>query len=224
MKKGIPCFDNSFVKVENETILNYEFVCGDEEIASSRRVFLGDVDPMTGEKITDREIFSEIRRIQYGQADCNRRADCAPWTKSEKEARNEMRREIAEAFEREHGYAPDAETLEWLLKEQWPKKHRVQMDAFINEEGNTFREYLMKLEDPSAAEDVWRVECSFDEFEKTLDEKECELFQLLLRKANGFCMCGGINDLAAKWGMEQYKVSRMKKKVEQKLVKWLYED
>ena len=225
MKKGIWCFDNRTANEKTETTLNYEFVCGDEEIASTCRVSLGDVDPATGEEIVDRKVFREIRYIQYEQSYHNRYADCVPWTNSEKKERDEMRREIAEEFERDHGYAPDKDSLEWLLKNKWPKKYRVPLDALTSSEyGKTFKEYLLMLEDESAEDELMKAECCLDDFAATLDDRERELFHLLQLKSQGFSIHGMINALADQWGVEQYQVSRMKKRIGMKLMKWLYED
>ena len=53
MKKGIRCLDYNEIGRKNQTTIDYYFVTGDEEIPSHVCVSLGDVDPMTGEKITD---------------------------------------------------------------------------------------------------------------------------------------------------------------------------
>lgn len=225
MKKGIRCFDNTTVTEKNETLLKYKFVCGDEEIASSCRVSLGDVDPATGEKIVDREIFREIRYIQYDQAYHNRYENCVPWSKWEKEARNETRSQLAEEFIRDYGYAPDEDSLDWMLKEKWPNKYRVSIDAIPNSKSDEqFQDCLLLFEDTAASDAIQLVECSLDEFEKTLNDRERELFHLLQLKSEGFSIHGAVNDLADKWGVEQYKVSRMKKQIGLKLVKWLQDE
>ena len=225
MEKGIPCFDNKTTNEKNETSLFYQFVSGNKEIASSCRVTLGDMDPRSGERITDRTIFTELRHLQYIQAYYNRQEDCVSWTKREREAQDEMRHRITEEFVNNYDYAPDKDTLEWMLQEKWPKKYRVHMDGFTEgDDGENFRDSLLILEDRSAADDLQKAECALDEFAETLDEREHELFNLLLLKSEGFNIHGMVNTLADKWGVEQYAVSRMKKKIGLKLLDWLKEE
>ena len=63
MKKGIPC--NVYfhtVKREKNRIV-YRFVSGDGEVPSAYTVRLGDTDPLTGEVLSDPELFLDYNRM-----------------------------------------------------------------------------------------------------------------------------------------------------------------
>ena len=81
---------------------------------------LGDVDPVTGNSLEDAGLFRMYQVLQNSQAYYSYRDRKAPFTKEQAERRENLRREIAKAFEREHGYAPGEENLQLLLEERWP--------------------------------------------------------------------------------------------------------
>ena len=53
MKKGIPCFDNSVIGLKGQNRITFCFASGNEDIMPEITVSLGDMNPMTGEKITE---------------------------------------------------------------------------------------------------------------------------------------------------------------------------
>lgn len=63
MKKGIRCNETRFTNRDKRDRIRFEFVSDDEVTPSSCTVCVGDIDPMTGEKITDLTFFREYYRV-----------------------------------------------------------------------------------------------------------------------------------------------------------------
>lgn len=226
--KGFPCFEYSEIGPKGQNRIDFRFVTGDEEIASHVRVSLGDTDPLTGEKIIDVTIFQEYRRMHNQEVYGNKKAVVPPLSAREKEARCELRNRIAAKFRQEFGYMPDKGTLKWLLSEQAPREYRLEIDSFVTEEGDSWADCVAAFADPSAEEAFREAENNgenlLESFAETLDERELEMFRLLQMKADGCDMHGMICHLAAKWGMEQYKVSRMKARIGRKFREFIKEE
>lgn len=63
MKKGIPCNDYYHtIKAKKDRIV-FRFVSDDGRTPASCTVKIGDIDPVTGERITDLEFFTEYHRL-----------------------------------------------------------------------------------------------------------------------------------------------------------------
>lgn len=227
-KKGLPCFTYSEIGPKGQNRIDFRFVAGDDEIASRVRVSLGDIDPLTGEKIVDVTIFREYRRMHNQEVYGNKKAVAAPLSGREKENRRELQSRIAEKFKAEFGYEPDKGTLRYLLAWQAPRQYRVEIDSFVTKEGDSWADCVAAFADPSAEAAFREAENGGEDlleaFAETLNARELEMFRLLQMKADGCDMRGMINHLAEKWGMEQYKVSRMKARIGLKLREFLKEE
>lgn len=226
VNKGIPCFEYNEIGPKGQMKIDFRFVSGDGETASSCTVALGDPDPMTGERITDVTFFREYHLLRNREIYYNKKAVAAPWTSREKETRNALRERIASDFEAEHGYAPDKGTLDWLLGEQMPKRYCLQMDSLVNEEGESCVESMMAFSDPSAENAYREVEeegHTLDDFERTLTPIQQDVFRMLRMKSEGICVHGMGLKLAEKWGVHKSDISKTKLAIGKKLRKWLAE-
>lgn len=109
---------------------------------SGIRICLGDVDPMTGNSLEDAGLFRLYHVLQNSQAYYSYRDRKAPFTKEQAERRESLRQDIAEAFERDHGYAPGRENLRHLLEERWPTPYTVSLEEL------TFADEAVYEKDP----------------------------------------------------------------------------
>ena len=64
---GIPCNDFHFTPKAKQDQITYRFVTNDGNTPSICTIRLGDTDPLTGEPITNVELFSEYYRIKHHQ-------------------------------------------------------------------------------------------------------------------------------------------------------------
>ena len=183
MKKGIPCFDYNETGKKNQTSIYYSFVSGDEEIPSHFRVSLGDVDPLTGEAITDVTFFQQYHTQRNHEIYLNKKAVAAAPTSSEAKLRRELRKKLAADFERDNGYPPDKAMLNWLMRNSAPKNYRRMLDAKLQHGEQTLADVLPEMADPAAERALCAVEeekdTSLDRFAETLDGLEKDVFLML---------------------------------------------
>ena len=230
-RKGIPCFVYYEIGQKNEKTIRYDFVSGDTkkplEIPLHAKVSLGDMDPKTGELITDLTFFRESRELHNHEVYLNKKARSVPLTDRVKALRREFRKRLAADFEQSFGYPPDKKTLNDLMAQECPRSYRVEIDAQKYDDGTTKDDRWMGFADRKTERLFRKAENGgidpLDAFAETLDDREKEMFEMLQMKADGCNMCGMINFLADKWGLEQYKVSRMKTRIGLKLIKYLKE-
>ena len=226
MKKGISCFDYSEIGPKGQNRINFHFVTDSGEVESSCSVSLGDIDPMTGERITDLTFFREYHLLRNRQIYYNKKAVSAPLSGKEKEIRQALRQKIASDFVREYGYMPDNSTLNWLLHEKYPRQYRLELDSFYNDEGEFWGDCVAEFADPAAEKTFREVEeegHTLDDFEQTLSPFLQDIFRMLRQESEGINVRGMGKQLAEKWGVDKSYISRMKLKIGKLLQKWMKE-
>lgn len=230
-RQGIPCFVYYEIGQKNEKTIRYDFVSGDTkkplEIPLHATVSLGDMDPKTGELITDLTFFRESRELHNHEVYLNKKARSVPLTDHDKAVRKEIRKKLAEDYESDFGYPPSKKVLDDLMFKECSRSYRLELDALKMDHGKPNKDRSMLFEDRKTVASFRKAENGgidpLDAFAETLDDREREMFEMLQMKAEGYNMCGMINFLADKWGLEQYKVSRMKTRIGLKLIKYLKE-
>jgi len=227
MKKGIPCFDYFEVGVKGQSRIDFQFVSEGDEVVSSSMVSLGDVDPLTGEALTDLTFFREYHLQRNREVYRNKREFFCPESGKVKRARQALREQIAADFERNYGYAPDAGTLSWLVSEKMPKQYRRELDGMYNDEGEYRTDCSAEFADPVAESAFRRIEeegHSLDDFEKTLSPFQQDVFRLFRMKSEGIPVHGMGKRIAEKWGKEKSAVSKAKLQVGELLKRWMAEE
>ena len=227
VKKGIPCFDYSETGPKGQGRITFNFVAGDEDVAKDVTVSLGDPDPMTGEEITDLTFFREYHCQRNREIYYNKKAVAVPWSGKEKKERQALREEIASEFVRLYGYAPDRETLDWLLNERMPKRYRKEIDSFVNDEGESFADCMAEFADPAAEKAFREVEeegHTLDDFAETLTPIQQDVFRMLRMESEGIGVRGMGKALAEKWGVKPPDISYMKQQIGKKLKRWMQEE
>lgn len=222
MITGIPCFEYSETGLKGRSHIDFRFVTG----ASACRVSLGDVDPLTGERITDPVFFREYHLLRNRQVYYNKKAVCAPLSGAEKEARRRVREQIAEDIMRKYGYTPDNASLNWLLHEKYPRQYRLEIDSFYNDDGEFWGDCVADFADPAADRayrDVENEGHTLDDFEKTLSPFQRDVFRMLRLKSEGINVRGMGNQLAEKWGVCKSDISKTKLRIGKLLMEWMKE-
>ena len=229
MKKGIECNSLRRADVHSEEIV-YRFVNDDDLTPSEVTVRLGNIDPMTGEPITDVTFFREYQAMENRQVYSNLKAARRPWTNEEMESRRKMKQEIKAEFEAEYGYTPSESTAQYLLEERWPISFVGSYDACVNEDGDDFRDYLPAFSDPQAKKafpgEESDIEIAIREVRETLPERKKEVLDmLLLRAAYGVARGQKFRgaDLAEKWGVTHQLITQDRRYILKKLKKKLLE-
>ncbi len=226
MKQGIPCFDYREIGPKGQNRIDFYFVTEGRDFRSSCSVSLGDTDPVTGEVIRDAGIFREYHRLRNREVYGNKKAVSVPLSDREREARREERDRIAAEFRRNYGYAPDRESLDWLLNEKMPKQYRVEIDGCRKEDGDPWTDRVMSFADPAAEAAFRAVEeegHSLDDFMAQFTGRRRDVLEMLLMKSDGKCVHGMGKALAEKWHVSPARISQDCLAVGATLLKWLRE-
>ena len=230
MKKGINCNENRFYGPEKHNTIRYEFVSGDSEIPSNVVISLGDVDPMTGEAITDVEVFREYNLQRNREVYDNLKAMRPEYTKDEKESRRLERLRIAEEFRAEYGYEPNPDTVRYLQEQRWKSRYVLHLDAIANDDDEDMdQDHISEMADP-AAEKAFRQLEDREEYARvlafagTLEGRLKDVFMLMILEALG--ENGEMNGitLGRKWNASKHAISRDRQKLKEMLRRWMQED
>ena len=115
-QKGIPCNEITFTPKAKRDRVIYQFVSDDGNTPSRCTVQIGDIDPISGEAITDLEFFYEYHR-QADKEIHRTLANLRPEYTKEQQARRKAEADTYQAeFEEEHGYAPSRDDVRYHLQ------------------------------------------------------------------------------------------------------------
>jgi hypothetical protein len=89
------------------SLLKYEFATEDGLTPSSCEIRLGDIDPMTGQPITDESVFKGYYQCVNREVRVNLKQIRLEKTKEERRKTNELKAGLSARFEQEHGYKPN---------------------------------------------------------------------------------------------------------------------
>lgn len=230
VKKVLNCNETQFYGPEKQNAIRYEFVTGDPEIPSNMTISLGDMDPLTGETITDVEVFRDYNLKRNQEVYDNLKAMRPDYSKEEKEARRLERLRIAEEFREDYGYEPNLDTVRYLQEQRWKSRYVLHLDAFANEEKEDMdQDRISEMADP-AAEKAFRELEDREEYARvlaftgTLEGRLKDVFMLMILEALG--KNGEMNGvtLGKKWNASKHAISRDRQKLKEMLRRWMKEE
>lgn len=230
VKKGILCNEIKYYGPEKHNTIRYEFVSGDPEIPSNVTISLGDMDPMTGEAITDVEVFREYNLQRNREVYDNLKTMRPEYTKEEKERRRLERLRIAEEFRAEYGYEPNPDTVRYLQEQRWKNRYVLHLDAIANDDDEDLdQDRISEMADP-AAEKAFRELEDREEYARvlafagTLEGRLKDVFMLMILEALG--ENGEMNGitLGRKWNASKHAISRDRQKLKEMLRRWMKEE
>ena len=228
MKKGIQCNEYIYTGVKKQNRIVFRFVSEDDdrEIPSYSSISLGDEDPMTGERLDDLSVFRDYNLMRNREVYHNLKAITAPVNLWKKEERQKLKDQIAAEFEREYGYAPDKDSLLWLLHQKMPKEYRLEIDSLVDEQGHYWTDHFALFTDGGAERALQEVEeegHTLDGFARTLSPLCQDVFRMLRMKSEGIDVRGMGKQLAEKWGVDKSDISKMKLRIGKLLMEWMKE-
>ncbi len=104
MKKGIRCNETRFTNGEDRDRIKFEFLSDDGVTPSSCTVRLGDIDPVSGQAVTNVTFFREYYRVVDHQVHKNLQAERPDYRPQHKAWRDRERLAFIEAFTKRWGY------------------------------------------------------------------------------------------------------------------------
>lgn len=220
-------YANQLKNAREKNAIRWIYSGSGDGIPAESVVRLGDIDPMTGEPITDVSWFHEYRKQTQREIYHNLKNAHGKMADSseEKKQKEEEKERIRQAFEAEYGYCPSADTLEYLYEEKHPDSWVYSTDLFFKASDRSGDDELedLTLRDPAAeaaygldeSDAVYRMR----EYAESLNPRQRDIYQAMLMKYQG----GGIwitnQELAEKWGVSVTMIRKEQARIEEGIKK-----
>ena len=104
--KGIPCNETRHTLKAEKNQIHFRFVTDDGNTPSTCSIGIGDIDPLTGQTITDMTFFREYHRMVDHDIYSYWKDLRPALTPAEKKQRDEKKAAIIADFEKRYGYRP----------------------------------------------------------------------------------------------------------------------
>ena len=213
---GIPCNDYLYTTKNQQDRIIFRFVTDDAGTPSSCTIRLGDIDPMTGETITDMSFFTEYHKLARHQVYENLKASRTDMTPEEKRRFREEKAAFAAAFEKKYGYRPTRSDIRDALASRWPKTYHMSIQELINEDGDSKADQREDLSVP--ATDPFNEDAPLDiaclrEVAATLTGRLADVYEALLVKYAGGKEKISFTSLAEKWGVSHTQIAYDRDKI-----------
>ena len=195
MKKGIRCNETRFTNGDKRDRIQFEFVTDDGNTPSSCTVSIGDVDPVTGEVITDLTFFREYYRV-------------VDWREAEK-------RKYIDAFTKKFGYAPSKDNVLFWLEQKEKERYHLSLSVFINEEdGTNTVDWVGELSYMDEKDEEIPVEIqALRDVAASLNGRKVEVYQAMIERAAGVQERLRFSDIARKWGVAPKQINKDQEKI-----------
>ena len=216
MKKGIRCNETRYVNGPDRDRIRYEFLSDDDVTPSSCTVCLGDIDPLTGEPITDLTFFREYHRLVDHQVMKNIRAACAGYHTLEQKARREqMKGEYIAAFKAEHGYAPSKADVLYYLEQMEQETWNLSIDSLADREtGESYLDHCAFFCVPFDTDMEESVELqALREVGASLTGRKAEVYEAMLQREAGGQERIRFVDIADKWNVALKQITKDQAKI-----------
>ena len=219
---NLKCNDTWDFRTELKAI-SYEFVTVDGNTPDGCVIRPGDIDPITGEVITE-EFFEEYRKILHEEAIMNIEAERLPYSRKEQALRRQQRADIAAELEA-MGCEVTRDAIDCQLDGIWGNRYNIHIDAInCDTEEESALGKLLCFADDDAEKAFRRAE--FDEIELLekivagFTPRQKEVFDLMLDEMRGTENCvGRCLELSAKYGISPAAITKSKKAIREKIRK-----
>lgn len=215
MKKGIRCNETRFTNGDQRDRIQFEFVTDDGNTPSSCTVSIGDVDPVTGEKITDVTFFREYYRVVDHQVHKNLYSESRDHTKEEMAWREAEKRKYIAAFTKKFGYAPSKDNVLFWLEQKEKERYHLSLSVFINEEdGTNTVDWVGELSYMDEKDEEIPVEMqALRDVAASLNGRRAEVYQAMIERAAGVQERLRFSDIARKWSVAPKQINKDQEKI-----------
>ncbi len=215
MKKGIRCNEVRFTNGDKRDRIKFEFVSDDGVTPSSCTVCVGDIDPMTGEKITDVTFFREYYRVVDHQVHQNLKAERIVDTPEEKAKQEIEKRVYVEEFVKRWGYAPSKDDVQYYLETIGKERYKKSLSQYIDDvTGDNTIDFHMKLSLPYETNQVETIEMqALLDVAAQLDGRKADVYTVMINRASGNKENYKYVDIAKKWGVSPKQINKDKKRI-----------
>ncbi|QTE74009.1 hypothetical protein JS518_14115 [Clostridiales bacterium FE2010] len=225
MKKGIRCNEVRFTNGDKRDRIKFEFVSDDGVTPSSCTVCVGDIDPMTGEKITDVTFFREYYRVVDHEVHQNLKAEKREYTQEEKKRRERERKRYIAAFVRRFGYAPSKDNVRLHLELLEEERQNLSVEVYISQEsGEDMKERHPEMSMSMDLEEEEPMELqALREVVAELTGRKAEVYEAMVQRAAGGKERLRFSDIARRWGVAPKQITKDQVKIKDMIKKKLLE-
>lgn len=215
MKKGIRCNETRFTNGEDRDRIRYEFLSDDGNTPSSCTVRLGDVDPVTGEKVMDVTFFREYYRLVDHQVHKNLQAERLEYTPLQKARRETEKAAYIKAFAEYWGYAPSKDDVLYHLEQLEEERWNQSVDSFVSHDtGESTLDWHpefsvlaeMDVEIPLQLQALREVAAS-------LTGRKAEVYEAMIQRAAGGKERIRFSEIAKKWGVAPKQITKDQERI-----------
>ena len=216
MKKVIRCNETRYTNGADRDRIRYEFLSDDNTTPSSCTIRLGDIDPLTGEKITNLTFFKEYYSLDDHQVMKNLQASRPGYkTVEQKNRRDRMKSDYIAAFIADHGYAPSRSDVLWHLEQSEKERWNLSLDSLIDEEnsGDDLDRHAA-FSSPAISDEEESIQMqALREVAVSLTGRKAEVLEAMIQQASGGKVKLRFADIAKKWGVALPQISKEKERI-----------
>ena len=216
MKNGIPCNETRHTLKAERNRIDFNFVTTDGNTPSSCSIGIGDMDPLTGETITDMTFFEQYHKMVDHDIYTCLKDIRRPLTPGEKKQRAEKKEALIAEFEEKYGYRPSASDIHWLVDDFMPDLYTASIERYRDEEDTPESDRISGLGIPccdpfgdAMPEDVRQLR----EFADSLTGRYADIYEFLLVKHAGGQKKLSLKEIADKWGISPAQAYKDKEKI-----------
>lgn len=215
MKKGIRCNETRFTNKDRRDRIQFEFVTDDGNTPSSCTVSIGDVDPVTGEVITDLTFFREYYRVVDHQVHQNLKAEKRECSKEEKAWRKSEQRRYITAFVERWGYEPSRDDILYHLEQMENEGYHLSAMVFENDEtGESTLDCKVEFSSLDELDIDEPLEMqALREVAESLTGRKVDVYEAMLQRAAGGKERIRFIDIARKWGVSKQQIEKDQRRI-----------
>ena len=195
MNRKTYCNERIMIPKDRQDRIAFEFVTGE-----TRTLRIGDIDPVSGERITE-QIVREYHRVRTAEIHRTLRAERVPFTEEELAARRKEREEIAAEFEEAHGRKPSKDDVRYIQDERWGNRYNLHMDALYDDNGEFRDDRLINFHIYKNDGDEDSDTAALRAFAETLSGRMRDVYELMLEKCSGGAGARTGKEVAERWGV-----------------------
>lgn len=223
MKKPYPCIETKKADPEKRNQIRFFFVGGDDNksskyagaeegnrIASSYIVMAGDIDPLSGEIITQKMI-DEYYKEEDKQIRTNLKFERRGFTNKEQAERRKIKKEFMETFRKEHGHLPSESAVKMYMEEKEGKRWNIMISELVEKGRKDCTDRETKLSVPSVemriGEMSLEMQALLDVADSLTDRLAMVLDAMIQHEAGGQERLL-YKDVADMWDVKQKRINR----------------
>ena len=215
MKKGIRCNETRFTNGEDRDRIRFEFLSDDGLTPSSCTVRLGDVDPVSGEVITNVTFFREYYRLVDHQVHKNLQAERPDYTPQHKAWREREKAAFTEAFTKRWGYAPSKDDVLYHLEQLEEERWNQSLSTFVSQEtGESTLDWHTEFSVLSEMDKDLPLQLqALREVAASLTGRRAEVYEAMIQRAGGGKERILFSDIARKWGVAPKQITKDQERI-----------